>query len=71
MTYGLSRDDAGRFNVDLTFSRGVFPEDPFHMLDRGRRSEELLQLGARGGRQHNLGLRYRICGEPRRPPRIR
>ena len=32
MTYGLSRDDAGRFMRDYV-NRGVFPEDPFHSLD--------------------------------------
>ena len=32
MTYGLSRDDAGRFMSDYV-NQGVFPEDPFHTLD--------------------------------------
>ena len=32
MTYGLSRDDAGRF-MNTYVQQGVFPEDPFHTLD--------------------------------------
>ena len=32
MTYGLSRDDAGRF-MGAYVQQGVFPEDPFHVLD--------------------------------------
>jgi pyruvate,orthophosphate dikinase len=31
MTYGLSRDDAGRF-MSAYVNQGVFPEDPFHVL---------------------------------------
>jgi pyruvate,orthophosphate dikinase len=32
MTYGLSRDDAGRF-MGTYVQQGVYPEDPFHILD--------------------------------------
>ena len=31
MTYGLSRDDAGRFMADYV-RQGIFDEDPFHRL---------------------------------------
>jgi pyruvate phosphate dikinase (EC 2.7.9.1) len=32
MTYGLSRDDAGRF-MSTYVQQGVYAEDPFHTLD--------------------------------------
>ncbi|MDP5336681.1 MAG: hypothetical protein NWR54_17015, partial [Paracoccaceae bacterium] len=32
MTYGLSRDDAGRF-MSTYVQQGVYEEDPFHTLD--------------------------------------
>ena len=43
MTYGLSRDDAGRFMSDYV-QQGVFPEDPFHTLDIDGVGE-LLKMG--------------------------
>ena len=61
MTYGLSRDDAGRFMSDYV-RKGVFPEDPFHVLDI-EGVGELLQLGAERGRAANPDLTVSICGE--------
>ena len=61
MTYGLSRDDAGRFMSDYV-QQGVFPEDPFHVLDI-EGVGELLQLGAERGRAAQPGLTLSICGE--------
>jgi pyruvate,orthophosphate dikinase len=61
MTYGLSRDDAGRFMSDYV-QQGVFPEDPFHVLDADGVGE-LLQLGIERGRGANGGLTLSICGE--------
>ena len=61
MTYGLSRDDAGRF-MSTYVQQGVFPEDPFHMLDRDGVGE-LLQLGAARGREAQPGITLSICGE--------
>ncbi|WP_454706701.1 putative PEP-binding protein, partial [Delftia acidovorans] len=61
MTYGLSRDDAGRFMSDYV-QKGVFAEDPFHMLDIDGVGE-LLQLGADRGRSSNPGITLSICGE--------
>ena len=54
MTYGLSRDDAGRFMRDYV-NRGVFPEDPFHSLDL-EGVGELLLIAAKRGRARNPGL---------------
>jgi pyruvate,orthophosphate dikinase len=61
MTYGLSRDDAGRFMSDYV-RQGVFPEDPFHVLDT-EGVGELLKIGAERGRAAHKGITLSICGE--------
>ena len=61
MTYGLSRDDAGRFMRDYV-NRGVFPEDPFHSLDV-EGVGELMLIAARRGRARNPDLVLGLCGE--------
>lgn len=61
MTYGLSRDDAGRFMSDYV-KQGVFGEDPFHVLDTDGVGE-LLKLGAERGRVAQPGITLSICGE--------
>jgi pyruvate,orthophosphate dikinase len=61
MTYGLSRDDAGRF-MSAYVQQGVFPEDPFHELDT-EGVGELLQIGAERGRSARSDLVLSICGE--------
>ncbi len=61
MTYGLSRDDAGRFMRDYV-NQGVFPEDPFHTLDL-EGVGELLLTAARRGREANPDLVLGLCGE--------
>ena len=42
--------------------KGVFPEDPFHVLDQDGVGE-LLKLGAERGRNGNPGITLSICGE--------
>ncbi len=61
MTYGLSRDDAGRF-MGRYVQQQVYPEDPFHMLDV-EGVGELLQMGAERGRSANPDVTLAICGE--------
>ena len=61
MTYGLSRDDAGRFMRDYV-NRGVFREDPFHSLDL-EGVGELMLMAARRGRARNPDLTLGLCGE--------
>jgi len=61
MTYGLSRDDAGRF-MNTYVQQGVFPEDPFHTLDIDGVGE-LLLIGAERGRKTRPDLTLSICGE--------
>src|SRR6056297_554026 len=61
MTYGLSRDDAGRFMSDYV-QQGVYPEDPFHTLDV-EGVGELLRIGAERGRSAQNDIVLSICGE--------
>ncbi|SPF78452.1 pyruvate, phosphate dikinase [Pseudoprimorskyibacter insulae] len=61
MTYGLSRDDAGRFMSDYV-KLGVFNEDPFHVLDTDGVGE-LVKLGVQRGRAGREGITMSVCGE--------
>ena len=61
MTYGLSRDDAGRF-MSAYVRQGVFAEDPFHVLD-AEGVGELLIIGAERGRKARPSVTLSICGE--------
>nr|WP_085787229.1 putative PEP-binding protein [Ketogulonicigenium robustum] len=61
MTYGLSRDDAGRF-MPAYLANQVFPDDPFHTLDL-EGVGELLQIGAARARGSHQGVTLSVCGE--------
>ncbi|UWQ17253.1 pyruvate, phosphate dikinase [Jannaschia sp. M317] len=61
MTYGLSRDDAGRF-MSAYVNEGVYPEDPFQTLDVDGVGE-LLLLGAARGRAQRPDVTLALCGE--------
>ena len=61
MTYGLSRDDAGRF-MGAYVNQGVYSEDPFHILDTDGVGE-LLHIGADRGRAARPDLTLSVCGE--------
>jgi pyruvate,orthophosphate dikinase len=60
-TFGLSRDDAGRF-LPVYLDKGVLPVDPFVALDP-EGVGALIQLGVRGGRTTRPSLKVGICGE--------
>jgi len=60
-TFGLSRDDAGRFLIEYT-KRKLLPADPFVVLDRGGVGQ-LMKLGIEKGRSTNPNLDIGICGE--------
>jgi len=67
MTYGLSRDDAGRFLKQYVADK-ILPDDPFETLDTlgvGR----LMQLAVTEGRAARPGLPCGICGEHGGDPR--
>lgn len=61
MTYGLSRDDAGRF-MGTYVNQGVYDEDPFHILDV-EGVGELLLIGAGRGRNMRPDVTISVCGE--------
>ncbi|OCX61206.1 pyruvate, phosphate dikinase [Thioclava sp. SK-1] len=61
MTYGLSRDDAGRF-MSTYVNQGVYAEDPFHILDV-EGVGELLLIGAGRGRATRRDITISVCGE--------
>jgi pyruvate,orthophosphate dikinase len=61
MTYGLSRDDAGRF-MSSYVQQGVYAEDPFHTLDI-EGVGELISMGAERGRAGRPDVVLSICGE--------
>jgi pyruvate,orthophosphate dikinase len=61
MTYGLSRDDAGRF-MSAYVQQGVYAEDPFHSLDI-EGVGELLSIGAERGRKGRKKITLSLCGE--------
>ena len=60
-TYGLSRDDAGRF-LPSYIEGDVLANDPFVVLDR-EGVGALMLLGVRGGRTTKPNLKVGICGE--------
>jgi len=61
MTYGLSRDDTGRFIRDYV-ARGALSHDPFHRLDE-EGVGELIRIGTERGRATRPDLTVAICGE--------
>ncbi len=60
-TFGLSRDDAGRF-LSAYVEHGVLPADPFQTLDT-EGVGELVRLGTERGRATRPALKVGICGE--------
>jgi len=60
-TFGLSRDDAGRF-LPQYLAQGVLPEDPFQVLDT-KGVGKLIKWAVRDGREVSPKLKVGICGE--------
>ena len=61
MTYGFSRDDAGKF-LDAYYDKKIFENDPFAKLDQtgvGKLMETAIKLG----KPVNPNLHIGICGE--------
>ncbi len=61
MTFGFSRDDAGKFLVDYYKSK-IYESDPFARLDQNGVGQ-LVEMAAKKGRAVKLGLKLGICGE--------
>jgi pyruvate, orthophosphate dikinase len=66
-TFGLSRDDAGRF-LPAYMERGIFPDDPFQVLDQSGVGQ-LIKLAVAAGRSVRPQLKVGICGEHGGEPR--
>jgi len=60
-TFGLSRDDAGKFLPEYV-RREILPSDPFERLDQGGVGK-LVKMGTELGRATRPGLKVGICGE--------
>ena len=61
MTFGYSRDDAGKF-LPIYLNKGLLKEDPFQVLDQ-EGVGQLVDMGTKKGRQTNSKLKVGICGE--------
>jgi pyruvate,orthophosphate dikinase len=60
-TFGLSRDDAGRF-LPFYVEHGLLKDDPFQVLDQDGVGK-LIELAVRLGRSSRNDLKIGICGE--------
>jgi pyruvate,orthophosphate dikinase len=61
MTYGFSRDDAGKF-LGAYYDKKIFENDPFAKLDRDGVGK-LMKMALELGRPANAKLHCGICGE--------
>ena len=61
MTFGYSRDDAGKF-LSVYMQKGILTEDPFETLDT-EGVGQLVRMGTERGRSSNPELKVGICGE--------
>ena len=61
MTFGFSRDDAGKFLEDY-YSKKIYESDPFARLDQTGVGK-LVEMAARLGKQTRPDIKLGICGE--------
>ncbi|MDZ7657729.1 pyruvate, phosphate dikinase [Fodinibius sp.] len=61
MTFGYSRDDAGKF-LEHYLNEGILKNDPFQVLDE-EGVGQLVQMGVEKGRDAKSDLKVGICGE--------
>ena len=66
-TFGLSRDDSGRF-LSKYVEVKILPDDPFQVLDR-EGVGQLVRMGTERGRSVKPDLKVGICGEHGGEPR--
>jgi len=60
-TYGLSRDDAGKF-LPFYVEQELYPSDPFVAIDQDGVGQ-LVKMGCELGRKARPGIKLGICGE--------
>ena len=61
MTFGFSRDDAGKF-LDAYYDTKIFENDPFAKLDQNGVGK-LMEMSIKLGKSVNPNLHIGICGE--------
>ncbi len=61
MTFGFSRDDAGKF-LKVYQEKGILKNDPFQILDQ-EGVGQLVKMGTEKGRSTKSHLKVGICGE--------
>ena len=61
MTFGYSRDDAGKF-LPVYLDKGILKVDPFQVLDQVGVGQ-LVEMGTKKGRSTRPNLKVGICGE--------
>ena len=61
MTFGFSRDDAGKF-LPVYYDRKIFESDPFAKLDQTGVGK-LVKIAVEGGRSTRPNIKLGICGE--------
>ena len=61
MTFGYSRDDAGKFLGEYV-DKGILATDPFQSLDQDGVGQ-LVEVGTQRGRKSRKSLKVGICGE--------
>lgn len=61
MTFGYSRDDAGKF-LPIYIEKGILKNDPFAILDQVGVGQ-LMEMGVKRGRTTKPGIKIGICGE--------
>ena len=61
MTFGFSRDDAGKF-LDAYYDNNIYESDPFARLDQ-KGVGQLVKMACEKGRSTKANLKLGICGE--------
>ena len=61
MTFGFSRDDAGKF-LGAYYDKKIYENDPFAKLDQ-KGVGKLVEMACKLGRSANPDLHLGICGE--------
>ena len=61
MTFGYSRDDAGKF-LPIYIEKGILKHDPFEVLDQ-EGVGQLVQMACEKGKQTRPDIKLGICGE--------
>jgi pyruvate,orthophosphate dikinase len=61
MTFGYSRDDAGKF-LPIYLKKGILKNDPFEVLDQ-EGVGQLVEMACKKGKQTRPNIKLGICGE--------